>query len=108
MPTANASASSEPPGTGCASCHDPARAFPRLAWGVEPGAPEDEGEQQDQKDDPVALVIPEQAPEDRLRVEDERAKRERRVQSEGEAGDVDREQCEGAREAPGERLERRP
>ena len=88
--------------------HDPSCSFPRLARGVEPGAPEDEREQQDQKDDPVALVIPEQAPENRFRVEEDRAKRQRRIEAERQAGDVDREQRERAREAPGERLERRP
>ena len=50
--------------------HDPAGAFAQLARRVETGAPEDEHEQQDEERQPVGLVVPEETPEDRLRVED--------------------------------------
>lgn len=85
---------------------DTCRGLPRLARFVQTGLPEDEDLQQDQKGEPVGLVIPEQPPEDRLRVDDRRAKGERCVEADHESGDVDRREHEHARDAATERLQR--
>ena len=62
-----------------------AGALAHLARLVEARLPEDEHEQQDQEREPARLVIPEQTPEDRLRVDDQRraARARRRGRSRG-------------------------
>ena len=64
---------------------DPAGALAHLARAVQAVAPEDEHEQQEQEREPVGLLVPEQVPEDRLRVEEQRAQREREVEADREA-----------------------
>src|SRR6266542_475313 len=81
-------------------------ALPQLALRVQPVAREDEEEQQDEERQPVRLVIPQEPPEHRLRVEDERAQSEREVEAQHEAGDVEHRERQDARAAADERAQR--
>jgi len=61
--------------------HDTPRPLAQLTRRVEARACEDEHEQQDQERQPVGLVVPEETPEDRLRVEDVRTESKRAVEA---------------------------
>ena len=82
---------------------DPPQPLAHLPLRVQAGAREDEHEQEHEERQPVGLVVPQEAPQDRLGIEDERAQREREVEAEDETGHVERREQEDARRAPDER-----
>ena len=87
--------------------HDTSGSLPHLARRVQTRLPEDEHQQQDQEREPVGLVRPEQAPEDRLRLEQRGAQRQRRVEAEDQPADVDRREDRDADQTADERPNRR-
>src|SRR6185312_12175011 len=86
---------------------DAPRALAKLAPRVQATPPEDEQQDEDQERQPIRLLIPDESPEDRLRIDDRRSKRERGIQPDDKAADVDRRKREHAREPPQRRLQRR-
>src|SRR6476646_4036057 len=76
---------------------DTACAFASLTRRVQPSLPEDEEQQQDQERQPVALLVPDEPPEDRVRIEEVCPQAEGGVETEHEADEVDDHQREDAR-----------
>src|SRR5581483_8826722 len=85
---------------------DAAEAGAVLALGVQAGPPEDEhGDERDERK-PVALRVPEHAPEDRVVAVVDLPQRQRPVEAEADRDEVDGEQGRDAAEAEGERAQR--
>jgi hypothetical protein len=70
---------------------DPAEAGTVLSLGVEAGPPEDEHRDEGEEREPVALRVPEHAPEDRVVPLVDLPERQRPVQAEADRGEVDHE-----------------